>query len=403
MMAEDKLYAFDRAVFRLAHKYLFEIMFWISILFSVVIRIHLAPQCISGDYKGFITNWVTAYASEPFWKSFGHSITNYYEPYNFLLDLIAHSLFPAWALIALSSGIAEYVTALYLYRIVILTGTGDSPLHTRRVAQLASAAVLYLPMAMMNGALWKQCDAVYTCFAVISLYYFLKEKYTATFVLLAVSFLFKLQAVFILPFYLMMYLCRQKFSIVKFFWLPFLYIVAGIPAILLKRGFHATYLTYFRQTQDVPMMSASSPSIYRFGMKNFEAFGTAAVFITIAVLMIVTGFLYLHREHLERRSMFYIAGWTVMTCFVFLPEMHERYDYMALILLTAFIVAYRHRLIWCMVVMNLCTAMTYSYYLFDFNDVSLSAIAFAYNIAYAVITVDVVRSIRRMEQKIEEK
>ena len=151
------------------------------------------------------------------------------------------------------------------------------------------------------------------------------------------------------------------------------------------------------------MMSASSPSIYRFGMKNFEAFGTAAIFITIAVLMIVTGFLYLHREHLECRSMFYIAGWMVMTCFVFLPEMHERYDYMALILLTAFIVAYRHRLIWCMVVMNLCTAMTYSYYLFDFNDISLSAIAFAYNIAYAVITVDVVRSIRRMEQKIEEK
>ena len=389
-----KVYAIDKMLYRLINHSLYNIVFWIAVIFSIMVRVHLAPQCISGDYKGFITNWITAYAKEPFWQSFGHAITNYYEPYNFLLDLFAHLPFPAWVWISFSSCLAEYVTAFYLYKLVFLVGSGQGIKYTQHIAQFVVIAVLFLPMAMMNGALWKQCDAIYTCFAIMGLYYFIKDQYTISFVFLAISFLFKLQAVFIVPFFLIMYICRQNFSVMKFVWLPSLYVIAGIPAILLNRGFHATYLTYFKQTQDVPMMSASSPSIYRFGLKNFEAFGNTAIFITIIVLMLATVYLYAHKKCIDKNMMFYFAGWIVMTCFVFLPEMHERYDYMALILLTAYIAAYKKKLLWCVVIMNLCTAMTYSYYLFDFNDISLSVIALFYNVAYAVITMDVIHTIK---------
>ena len=389
-----KDYSIDIFLYKLINRNLFEIAFWVAICMSVVIRIHLAPQCISGDFTGFVTDWTTAYASKPFWKALGYPITNYYEPYNFFLDIIAHLPFPVWGTVAFASCLAEYVTAFYIYRIVLLIGTNGNIKYTKNMAQIATVSILYLPMAMMNSALWKQCDAIYTCFAVISLYCFLKEKYTESFVVLAISFLFKLQAVFIFPFYIIIYICKQKFSILKFLWVPFLYIVAGIPAVIAQRGIRTTYLTYFKQMQDVPMMSSSSPSIYRFGMRDFNAFGMIAVFITITILMMTACYLYLHREAINVNMMYYLAGWISLTCFVFLPEMHERYDYMPLILLTSFIVVYRQRLIWCMIILNLCTAITYSYYLFEFNEISLIVIALFYNVAYAIITVDFIRVIK---------
>ena len=389
-----KVYSIDRLFWGLINRYLFELAFWIAVCMSVIIRIHLAPQCISGDFTGFITGWTKAYGSKTFWQALGFPITNYYEPYNFFLDFIAHIPVPIWGSVALASCIAEYATAFYIYHIVLSVGTGGSPEHTRHMGQLASIIILYLPMAMMNGALWKQCDAIYTCFAVISLYYFMKEKYTKSFILFAISFLFKLQSVFILPFYLIMYICRQKFSILKFLWVPFLYILAGIPAVIAQRGIRTTYLTYFNQMQNVPMMSSSSPSIYRFGMKDFSAFGMIAIMITIAVLMVTACELYVHREAINVKVMYYLAGWSALTCFIFLPEMHERYDYLPLILLSSFIVIYRPRLVWCMIVMNLCTAMTYSYYLYEFNEIPLIVIALFYNLAYAVITVDFIRTVR---------
>ena len=389
-----KVYAIDDLLHKIINRYLFEIAFWAAICMSVIIRIHLAPQCISGDFNGFITGWTNAYAGKPFWQALGYPITNYYEPYNFFLDIISHLPFPIWGAVAFASCLAEYITAFYIYRIVFLIGTNGNAKHTKCIAQITTVSILYLPMAMMNGALWKQCDAIYTCFAVISLYSFLKEKYTKSFVMLAISFLFKLQAVFIFPFYLVLYICKQKFSILKFLWLPLLYFLAGIPAVIAQRGVRTTYLTYFRQMQDVPMMSSSSPSIYRFGMKDFSAFGIAAIFITLTILMIATCYLYIHRDAINAKTMYYLAGWITLTCFVFLPEMHERYDYMPLILMTSFIVAYRPRLIWCMIIMNLCTAMTYSYYLYEFNEIPLIIIALFYNFAYAVITVDFIRTSR---------
>ena len=389
-----KVNAIDKVLYRLINRYLFEIVFWIAVLISAIIRMHLAPQCISGDFTGFITDWTKSYAGKPFWQAFGYQITNYYEPYNFFLDLIAHLSVPVWGSVAFASCLAEYVTAFYIYHIVLSVGTDGSEVDTKHMAQLASVIVLYLPMAMMNGALWKQCDAVYTCFAVISLYYFMKEKYTKSFILIAISFLFKLQAVFILPFYLIMYICRQKFSILKFLWIPFLYVLAGIPAVIAQRGIRTTYLTYFKQMQDDPMMSSSSPSIYRFGMGDFNAFGMAAICITIIVMMAAACYLYAHREAINLKAIYYLAGWITLTVFVFLPEMHERYDYMPLIILSSFIFIYRPRLVWCIVVMNLCTAMTYSYYLFDFNEIPLIVIALFYNLAYAAITVDFIHMIR---------
>lgn len=391
---------------------LFDIIFWILIVFTIAIRVHLAPISISGDFKGYFTDWMNSYSKEPFWKAFGHSFTDYYEPYNFLLDLFGHTKLPGWLCISMSSCFFDYLSAYYVYKIVkmLLLDNKSSFIGkfsfinnievsgefvVDQLSRLAAIVSLMLPIVVMNGALWKQCDSIYTCFSIISIYYFFKEQYTVSFLLYGMSFMFKLQSIFLLPFLLIMYICKQKFSLTKFCYIPVMYVLAGIPAVICKRGFHATYLKYLVQTQEVPMMSALSPSIYRFGMDYFREFGMYAILLTISVFMIMTALCYLYRKNLDRQTCFYLVGWSVITCFLFLPAMHERYDYMGLVILSVYMIIFNHKYIWTIIVMNICTTMTYSYYLFDFDSVSLEWITVAYNIAFAFITVDLIRRICR--------
>ena len=137
-------------------------------------------------------------------------------------------------------------------------------------------------------------------------------------------------------------------------------------------------------------------------MKNYEAFGTPAMIITVAVLAAGMILVWQNRDHLDHALLLYLAGWSVWTCFVFLPKMHERYDYLALILLTAYTLAYRRRISWTMVVANLCTAMGYGYYLFEelegWELFTFLELAIPYNIAYFALTADLVRQLCRGQQ-----
>jgi Gpi18-like mannosyltransferase len=266
-----------------------------------------------------------------------------------------------------------------------------------RQAQFASLAVLFIPFAVMNGALWKQCDAVYTSFAVISIYYLLKKDYSRSFLFYALSFAFKLQAVFLLPLYLIVYFCRNDFSILQFLQVPFVYFIAGIPAVIMKKGLKATYFTYLEQTDDSSgnLITNSSCSIYRFGMKSLEIMKLPAILVTLTIFIATAGFIWWRKENLQKEGILYLAGWSALTCYMFLPEMHERYDYAAVIILTALCLYCRRNMLLPLVTMIFCTTIAYSLALqplWDFSSAhnTLIVISILYAFSYFYITYDFV-------------
>lgn len=59
----------------------------------------------------------------------------------------------------------------------------------------------------------------------------LREKYRLAFVFLGIAFAFKLQAIFILPAYVIYYFCSRKFPITRFLYIPLCYLIGGLPAL----------------------------------------------------------------------------------------------------------------------------------------------------------------------------
>ena len=88
--------------------------------------------------------------------------------------------------------------------------------HKVKIALLLYSIVLFLPTVFLNSAYWSQADAIYTAFVLISLLYLMKQKYIKAFIFLGIAFAFKLQFIFILPLYILVYISERKFTIFHF-------------------------------------------------------------------------------------------------------------------------------------------------------------------------------------------
>jgi Gpi18-like mannosyltransferase len=82
------------------------------------------------------------------------------------------------------------------------------------------AVALLVPNVFLNSAYWGQCDGMYCTFLFAALLCYLKEKYPVMMLMLGGAFSFKLQAVFMIPFVLIVYWLNKKFSIFQFLIIP---------------------------------------------------------------------------------------------------------------------------------------------------------------------------------------
>lgn len=361
---------------------IYKILFIVAIILSAIVRIHLSPYCISGDYQYFLTSWVEEYRKYGFIEAFGKEIGNYYIPYNILLNIIARFPWEPWVLISFFSCFADYVGAYFVYKIIYLINA-DKNVDNRKIrAMLAAITVLFLPMVVMNGSLWKQCDSIYTAFILGSIYYMLTEKYTRSFIIYSIGFCFKLQAIFMLPFLLIIYVVYRKYSILNFFYIPLFYFLFGIPAVIMKRGLRSTYLVYFKQTE-ASAMSENAPTIYRFGLNDsYEIWGVPALCFIIMIMMLITVLLLKYTKSISNSEMVLLAAITAWTTFMFLPAMHERYNYVAIILITALAVGRYSKLLWPAIVLNVVTQINYRNYFYEDYSIPTILLAVPYTIVY---------------------
>ena len=269
-------------------------------------------------------------------------------------------------------------------------------LHAEKKSVLVALIILYIPVTFLNSALWKQCDSIYTCFALISLYYILKSNYGRAFLFFSIGFCFKQQILFFFPLFILLYIVDKRVYLYHFLYIPVAYLIAGLPAILAGRSAKDVYLVYYNQTGSYASMYLNMPNVYAiFGLRDYAEFIKPALIITISVLIFAALFLSKHKHNFNRITIVYLAIWTTWTCVMFLPSMHERYLYMTVVMITFFYLVIDTKKFAIAIVLNLISLFSYVNYLFDLLLMPIPLLALIHTALYCFVTYDLFKIFRK--------
>ena len=382
------MFEFEKKLIRIIQNHSV-LLFYIAATIIGILLHFSAPEFRSGDINVYLGAWWNKIADQGV-EGLAVQVGNYNIPYQIIIFLMSRfDIDPVIAYKLLSSvfDFALAVSAALLVRQICGKENRLAPVITYTL-------VVCSFNTWLNSAFWAQCDSIYVTFIVLAILFTLKNRHIAAFVMLGVSFAFKLQVIFILPAFLFYYVTEKKISILHFLIIPAVNTVMCLPAVLFGRPFHEIFTVYFDQTQTYHQTYMNFPSIFVFMVKGnnsvmFEYFRIPAILITLLVLGM--GLLYVMKKNIrmdDAESFLKIAVWTLFTCLIFMPGMHERYSYLLDILLIVYVIKVRKRY-WTAVVSNLISLRGYCFYLFgeyQAFDINLAAMAFLGLYVYISVT-----------------
>ena len=288
------------------------------------------------DYQDFLTKWVAYFRLNGHFAALKNSVGNYNIPYLYFLALF--SLLP--------------VRDLYLIKLLstafdILLAWGAAKLLSRFTDKTAALlccffAVLFLPTVFLNSAVWAQCDSSYTALLVVALYLALSDKPVRSMICAALAFGFKLQAVFVLPVFAVLWM-YGKFNWKHFLLFPATYVLLVLPAVLLGRPFWETVTLYFSQTGSIgSALNYNSSSIFAIFRQVADpaAASRTGILAAFGFMLLLLAICFVFRARLSDRAVLAAAVLLAVGIPFLLPHMHDRYFYCADILTLVFAFVY---------------------------------------------------------------
>lgn len=295
----------------------------------------------TGDYNDFLAKWVRYFADNGGFSGLKGSIGNYNIPYLYFLAWFSSSDIRDLYLIKLLSIFFDVILA---WASMQLAG-----LFTKSTGRklFCFFAVLFLPTVFLNGALWGQCDSIYAAFAVLGVYLALSNRPWSSVVCAALSFAFKLQAVFVMPVYAA-FLFSGRIKVRHVLAFPLTYLAAVLPAVLLGRPFLDTLTLYFSQAGSVgDGLNYNSPSIFSILTSTPDAakWSKFAVLWAFAFVLTLLFVLYKKRRTADNRVLLAAAVLFAVAVPFLLPHMHDRYFFCADVLTLVLAVAFPETLV----------------------------------------------------------
>jgi Gpi18-like mannosyltransferase len=192
--------------------------------------------------------------------------------------------------------------------------------------------------------MWGQNDSVYASFALLSLYFVIRDRPALAAFSFGIAFSIKLQSLFIAPVIVGYLIAKGKRGWSLLFVIPLVYVATLIPAFAAGGSFTDLLFTYVRQSVEYPELSLHAPSVFSFvDDSKLSAFtntmlsyaGLTVAFAT-AVYTLVTTVYHSTLGNVVAQKILFLALLAAVTVPFFLPHMHERYFYLADILSTLF-------------------------------------------------------------------
>lgn len=302
------------------------LLFLVLTVFALVARYALR-NVVAGDYKMFFEPWVATL------REAGGGIkglaaefeyVDYTTPYLTILSFISICPFlNTLLLMKIVSIFFDFVAAFAVMAIV------HHQTKSSTKAILGYGTLLLVPTVLTNGAMWAQCDIIFTSFILWSVYFLLKDRPAMGMMFYGIAFAFKLQTLFMAPLYLILWM-KGKIKLKHFLFLPLMYLVGMIPALIAGRDFWELISVYFMQAggmMDIYALSHKFPNIYQFigtDVFLFE-YADAGIWVTLGALMVFL-YVFARKNYTIDTKLFLRMGMLLtMTVVFFLPHMHERY------------------------------------------------------------------------------
>lgn len=287
------------------------------------------------DYQNFLAVWVDFFRQNGGLAALGMPIGNYNVPYLFFLALFSQSSIPDLYLIKLLSIFFDVVLAWSAMQLV--------GCFVRSPAQRLACffLVLFWPTVVLNGALWGQCDSIYVAFAVLSVWLALSGHPMLAMASIAVSFSFKLQAVFVMPVFLLFLLAR-RIKIWHFLVFPPVCVLMVLPAVLAGRPLWESLTISLSQTGSIgDGLNYNSPSVFALfsDVQNPELAGNLGILAAALVIVLLAILVWRRRDSCSNRALLLSTALLAVAIPFFLPHMHERYFFAADILTLALALA----------------------------------------------------------------
>ena len=280
------------------------------------------------DYQNFLTRWVEFFRANGHFRAMKQSVGNYNIPYLYFLAFFSMLPIRDLYLIKLLSTLFDVLLA---WGSMMLLGRFTKKAWLRIACFFT---VLCLPTVFLNSAVWAQCDSSYTALLVIALYLALDGRPSASMVCAALAFGFKLQAVFVLPVFAVLWMAG-KIKWQHFLLFPLSYVLLVLPAVLLGRPFWETITLYFSQTGSIgSALNYNSSSIFAILRKIAEPERASKIAVAVAFCYMLCALVvcYVNRKRLSDRAVLGAAVLLAVGIPFLLPHMHDRYFFCADIL-----------------------------------------------------------------------
>lgn len=364
------------------------LLFLVLTGFALIMRYALR-NVVAGDYKMFFEPWVATL------REAGGGIkglsaefeyVDYTTPYLTILSFISICPFlNTLLLMKLVSIFFDFVAAFAVMAIVY------DRTKNMTYGILSYGVLLMVPTVLTNGAMWAQCDIIFTSFVLWSLYFMLKDKPAWSMAFYGIAFAFKLQTLFLAPLYVILWM-KGKVKLKHFLFLPLMYVIGMIPSLLAGKSFWELISVYFFQANgqmDIYALSHKFPNIYQLiGTDSFLfEYADAGIWVTLGALMILM-YCFARKQYEMNACLLLRMGMLLtMTVVFFLPHMHERYAILVDVMAIVY-VFFDFRKLYIPVLTILCSFAGYTVYLAQNNIIPM----YVYTILFLLLMLDHARA-----------
>jgi Gpi18-like mannosyltransferase len=332
----------------------------------------------SGDYQLFLKPWMQDIVSNGRILSLGVSIGNYTPPYVYLLTLLSYFSSsdlsdPFLFGIKLISILFDLFLAFSVYLNAKLLFKKQSHL----LASMVGLIVFFLPTVIFNSAYWGQIDASYTAFGLIGLYFLQREKPLQAMLWFAVALTFKLQAIFLMPVFIIYFWFHYRQKLYYFLWIPVVYVLFALPTVLFGRDWMEVLTIYSQQITTYQSLTLNMPNMWMWFGDHYDELYMIGILFFTGIMGI--GFLSLNIFKIKPSSRYIllIALLSIMTANFFLPAMHERYLYSADVISVLVAIQFTS-LFYVPIVLQVISTLAYMPFLFNFSVIPLRDISFLF-------------------------
>ena len=276
----------------------------------------------SGDYRWALSRWYDFIVDHGGFAALKYGFSDYSPLYLYFLTSATYLPLPKLYAIKLISVSFDLLLALFVMLIVQLK-------YENRVVWISSFfAALLAPTVFVNSALWGQADATYTSMLLASIYFTIQRRPILSLFFFSVALSFKLQAVFLLPLFIVL-LIKRRTPIYSFVVIPATYMLSVLPAWLIGRPLVELLMTYPAQAGLYPQLTLHAPNLYQWLPDDpglLAKPGTAFTALLVGLLCLAS---WRSAAPLDRDVIVKLSLVFALLLPFALPHMHERYFFAA--------------------------------------------------------------------------